>query len=41
MTPKDLTPRAESASARMLVPAAVLLPAVLLTAFLRRRTRRA
>ena len=41
MTPKDLTPGAESASARMLVPAAVLLPAVLLTAFLRRRTGRA
>ncbi len=38
MTPKDLTPRAESTSSRMLLPAAVLLPAVLLAAFLRRRT---
>lgn len=40
LTPKDLSPRAESTSSRMLVPVAVLLPAVLLTAFLRRRTRR-
>jgi hypothetical protein len=41
LTPKDQTRRAESTSSRMLLPAAVLLPAVLLTAFLRRRTRRA
>jgi hypothetical protein len=40
LTPRDISPRAESASARMLLPVAVLLPAVVLTAFLRRRNRR-
>ena len=40
LTPKDLSPRAESASERMLLPVAVLLPAIMLAAFLRRRTRR-
>ena len=41
LMPKDLSPRAESASSRMLLPVAVLLPAIMLAAFLRRRTRRA
>ena len=41
LTPKDLSPRAESTSSRMLLPVAVLLPAMMLAAFLRRRTRRA
>jgi hypothetical protein len=40
LVPRDLTPRAESTSERMLLPVAVLLPAVMLAAFLRRRTRR-
>ena len=39
LTPEDMSPRAESSGSRMLLPAAVLLPAVMLAAFLRRRTR--
>jgi hypothetical protein len=37
--PKDLGPPAESTSSRMLLPVAVLLPSIMLAAFLRRRTR--
>jgi len=40
LTPTELSPRVESGSERMLLPVAVLLPAVVLAAFLRRRTRR-
>lgn len=41
LTPKDLAPRAESPTSRMLLPLAVLLPALVLTGLLRRRSRRA
>jgi hypothetical protein len=41
LSPKDMSPRAESTGSRMLLPVAVLLPAIMLAAFLRRRTRRA
>lgn len=40
MRPKDMTPLAESASSRMLLPLAVLLPAVVLAGLVRRRSRR-
>jgi hypothetical protein len=40
LMPKDLGPPAESTSSRMLLPVAVLLPSIMLAAFLRRRTRR-
>ena len=40
LVPKDLTPRAESTSSRMLLPLAVLLPAMVLAGLVRRRSRR-
>jgi hypothetical protein len=39
LLPTDLAPRAESTTSRMLLPVAVLLPSMVLAAFLRRRTR--
>lgn len=38
---KDLTPRAETTSSRMLAPLAVLLPAIVLAGLVRRRARTA
>jgi hypothetical protein len=40
LKPKDLSPRAESTSSRMLLPLAVLLPSMVLTGILRRRSRK-
>ena len=39
MKPRDITPRAESTSSRMLVPLAVLLPSMVLAGLIRRRAR--
>ena len=39
LKPRDLTPRAETTSSRMLLPLAVLLPAVVLAGLVRRRAR--
>ena len=39
LRPRDVAPRADDGDARMLVPLAVLLPAVLTVALIRRRTR--
>ena len=39
LKPRDITPRAETTSSRMLLPLAVLLPAVVLAGLVRRRAR--
>ncbi len=41
LKPRDMTPRAESTSSRMLLPLAVLLPAIVLAGLVRRRSRKA
>ena len=41
LKPKDMAPRAESTSSRMLLPLAVLLPAIVLAGLVRRRSRKA
>ncbi len=41
LKPRDMAPRAESTSSRMLLPLAVLLPAIVLAGLVRRRSRKA